>query len=402
MVDVSNPIALMKHVGDIKRRLVLFSQQSPHGSELNASIRETQNRRQNFNNETLVIIAHDEFIHTRRLRCSKRRILDHFIESDKLLSEEDRKNLDGFRDFHIGMLEVLEYGEHNILVQNLVNGWRGVVWANTGIEVLLEKVPVGSFLLSGLVNFGETVWLSGCQVVYSKSERPKVVDMAAFVGRRTTNYMLLGNSKMIDVGFAAQNERHELFLRYFGGEYTICKSAVLNRTMQDFERFNAEHLKGPDGLTLKERLIANGEADKWKNFSFSGLELPEYLKENEEITIFSTPEGGIYFDVISPPIISTLKTGSLKEVLRLRKVLKKLITSDDHSPFIIRIMARNFADLFAAAVKEIFGFRTFTVVDNLEPLLFKYRGMEAELPRYPTLIIFDPNDPVFQEVYGYG
>ena len=84
------------------------------------------------------------------------------------------------------------------------------------------------------------------------------------------------------------------------------------------------------------------------------------------------------------------------------KRLRQLITSPEVPPTPLRIMAENFPELFAAAVKQTFSFRTFDASKDLEPLLFRYKGMGTEPPRYPTLTVLEPGDPVCQAVYGAG
>lgn len=398
MIDMNNPKALEQHLADIKKRLVSFSFLKPHGPELMAELNRIASDRSELPDESELIMVQDEFIHRHRLSCSKRRILDHFIETDKLLSEEDRRNLDGFRDYHIGMLEVVELREHSVFVHNLMNGWRGEVRASAGIEVFSDQTPVGSFVLSGLVYFGDSVWFSGCQTILPHRDRQHALMLAHSLVSKSPTLRVRGNRERIRAGFAVQAERHRMFVEFTGSDYFTCEPATFSRRMMAIDRYFIQNHKGEDGLTNKERCLANDEQVKWDNFKVPRMELPDCLRDSGKITICSTPADGVYIEAISPSIFAALETGNPKAVMKHGKQLRRMITSSEMSPSPLRIMANQFPDLFGAAVKQLFNFRTFDVTRDLEPLLFKYKGMDAEPPRYPTITLVEPDDPIYNAI----
>lgn len=379
MVDKSNPKALEEHLAFIKERLVAFSHRKPHGAELEAEMRKVIFEGLEGDLEAQLIMTQDEFTHCRRLHCSNRRILDHFIETDKLLSEEDRRNLDGFRDYHVALLKVLEHREHSMLVRNLMNGWQGEVRANMGIETLAEHAPVDSYVMTALVYFGDDMWVSGCQTPIEASQGEEVLEMAISMASETPSLMVRGNRERERAGFALQDEQHRTFVEYFGHDFVLCTPNDIDSLMLEFQQFRMADIK---------------------DLELPKIELPEAFADVEEMSVFCTPEEGFTLDIASTSIIRALKAENLKGVLKQGKQLRRLITSSHVTPTSIRSMARNFPELFGAAVKQVFSFRTFDPTKNLEPLLFKYKGMGAEPPRNPTLSAIGMDDPIFRALYG--
>lgn len=254
---------LVTRSGELKRELVLFAKTPRLQKHLNARFRQAKADRGGQLDESMAVMAIDEFVLQDRLPDG-RSVVEYFLDQRKpALSEDEAAMVLGWLGVVEGCFELHEVTDDSATLHNLVDDVTYLAHSTAPSDVFPQLRP-GMFVIGRLVPLHSStdVWLISGQITMYAAETGPVLARAAVRILNTHPQLLRTNPDLWTRSWALQAEERAAFVETFGSDLVVLPPAEAKETLAEHQRTRASEGAAAEqpGHLLEEMLDADNVA----------------------------------------------------------------------------------------------------------------------------------------------
>lgn len=350
---------LAEVAGSLKRRLVEYYRKQGYSGRAAREYRRGRAER----GEVDEVECADWFIHHYRFRNGDT-LIDRFMKANPGLSEIERGLLELWKEAVVGIFEVRGQGGGVMELFNLVDRETYVVASTLGPEVL-ERFPLGSFVLARLEPAREVYFLSGRQWLIPPDERDAAEELARQVAVSSPRLALGRSRERWERASAVQRRLHEAFVEYFGSDVVVPPGEVAEKLGAFFEWWNLRQL---EGMSAEERQWALAQGAR------PCTSVPEGLLGCETVGIVMDAEEGLNFYAELGRFLEVFARPQSFSAGERRDIVMRYLWSDSISPLPFRKVVERYPDNARLVFGEIFARGSWDNERDLGSLMRKYKA----------------------------
>ena len=363
---------LAEVAGSLKRRLVEYYRKQGYSGRAMREYRRGRAER----GEVDEVECADWFIHHYRFRNGDT-MIDRFMKANPGLSEIERGLLELWKEAVVGIFEVRGRGGGVMELFNLVDRETYVVASTLGPEVL-ERFPVGSFVLARLEPAGKIHFLSGKQWLFPPEQRDAVEETARKMAVSSPRVALGRNRERWERAWAVQKRLYEAFVEYFGSDVVVVPPGAVADTFGSFlEWWNRRVL---EGMSAEERQWALSQGIR------PPTKVPEGLLRCETVGIVMDAEEGLNFYAELGRFLEVFARPESFSAGERRDIVMRYLWSDSISPLPFRKVVERYPENARLVFGEIFARASWDNERDLGSLMRKYKARFLKRRPQPWII----------------
>lgn len=320
MVDA----AVLDRAGELKRRLVEFSQRPRYGQALGEFWDEYGDAAAMLDEHRLMLLW-DCFVLEHRLG-NGRTVVEQFVDAQADLTDAEREMVLGWRDVVQGPFEVQRRDGHALIAVNLVDELTYRICSNAGTSVF-RRMPRRSFLITRIVAVGDEWMLSGPTSVLRATERDVALQLALEISLRTPE-AVYRNPEKLATAWQIQRENRDRFVRFFGDDLVVVPGSEAQQRLDDYWAFCRDEVSGGDPAPGDVR---DGPA--------VSVELPPEMVESETVALIYDEVDGLGFYAEFGLVAEAFADPGLLRRRRHQETVLSYLYDDSVEPMVLRRLA---------------------------------------------------------------
>ena len=362
---------LIERSADLKSQLIKYAQSAAMKKEFDPKRRAFDRERTEDKSETIAFL--DDFIMLHRCKDG-RRFLEHFVAERPELPDDEKTMLLGWQNAIISVFEVEQLEEDALIGVSLVDDLTYRIYSNMGRE-FLRQVREGSFLYGRVAPIGGDWLISGVCTPISARDKQRAYD-AAYQLSMQFPALVFRNPEKREQGFAMQREDYRQFVAFFGTDSIAIPTELFESQMRAYMRYKMTEARGEDGLTVQERLAAEGETLP----DPPEMTPPEWVDEVESIGVLCDEREGMYFVPDYAMLEAAFDYPELVKKEPYASLVQDYFESPDLHPMALRRLATRDYDRATQVVRLLFRRPRFSWERDAETFLQKYKsGYEDDI-----------------------
>lgn len=180
-----------------------------------------------------------------------RTVVELFVEEHLDLTDEERTLLLGWRDVVEGIFQVDRREGQALVLTNLVDDLTYRARSNRG-PAAIQKMRMGSFLVTRLVPVEDEWLLSGISSVYPAAYRDDVYRAAANLALQNPA-LVFRNPEKLAQAWALQREERRSFVEFFGADLVVLPGSEVEERMRAYMHFRTHEVRDENGTSAADR-----------------------------------------------------------------------------------------------------------------------------------------------------
>ncbi len=348
---------LLNRAGELKQRLVAFSQQRRYARAFDDVLADQHDGRVALDEHALMILW-DYFVLEHRLR-NGRTVVEQFVAVHPDLSEPERQMLLGWRDVVQGPFEVQGRDGAALIVVNLVDELTYRVRSNMGSSVF-RRTPRRSFLLARLVAVGEEWMISGPMNVWRPQERDIAYQMALEMSLRAPEAVYRNPEKLAQAWELQRQDRNR-FVRFFGSDLVVVTGDQIVDRMADYHAF------------CRAEVSATSPASERAVQKTPMFELPPDVVDAETVAMIYDEVDGLGFYAEFALVEAAFADPDLLRRRRYREHTSAYLHDDSVGPLVLRRLAARDPERASVVFRRLLKKPRFDWTRDGEDLLRAYK-----------------------------
>jgi hypothetical protein len=260
--------------------------------------------------------------------------VERFLAAHSELLAEERAMVRGWSTTVEGVFEVTAVDDQSLHLHNLLDELDYRTFSNAG-PTLFAGTRVGSFVIGRIAPIREIWMLSGVNGFYGRSERNRILRIAATLAQAAPR-LLFTNPAKLEQALALQAEEHRVFVAFFGSDLVIVPGNEVQSRLNDAMKYRVEQHRDADGTTQVER----AQADGIKTGPLPTMEIPDSLAAAATVGLLSDPVEGLSilpdFGVVAEAFANPERAGGRES----RETVLNYLKNPGFDPLPLRYLAR--------------------------------------------------------------
>jgi hypothetical protein len=320
----------------------------------------------------------DHFMLQRRL-ADGRTVVEHFVDAQPALPEEERTLLLGWRDVVEGIFAVERRDGDALGLVNLVNDLPYRAYSNMGPQVF-ARMPAGSFIIGRLVPIGEAWLLSGAQQLLPSARRAEAYRAALTLAQQHPTLVFRNPAKR-EQGWELQREERESFITFFGADLVVLAGHELAARMRAYMDYRMYEERGADGQSAAER----AQREYGVVPPMPELPLPGDLQATETVGVLYDEVDGLNFLANFALVEEAFARPELAAESRHREAVAGYLEAPSISPRLLRRLADRDPERASAVFQQVLEEPGFAWERDGEALLQRYKASYFAHPVFPSV-----------------
>ncbi|MGD1872935.1 MAG: hypothetical protein ACFB02_07765 [Mastigocoleus sp.] len=352
--------------------------------------------------------------------------IDLFLIESSNLSDDEFQLVSRWKNSFAGLFAVNEILPHSYEVSNcLTQKNYSVIIKDDAEKQQLARVKVGEILLTRIAQISDSCWMFSAPItLMGKLGKPK---LAVAIGNFKQNYKsnLYGDApELLEEAWNSVEEYHQAFVNFFGSDEVTLPGYKLQKRLSEFqEQLTEQKLtaagvdssKSLEELTTEAGVSREEISETVQSMGIDGkaaadivnskksakmvmppIELPNHLKNAEEVTIIAHPRWGQAFLTNYTQFNELLQNPEWESVDNNEKLIREYLESSEVSSFIWQRSAERYPNQLEDILQKILNQPNFNLHEDLNDLLRKMnKSITPELPEIASVPVHLHN--LFQE-----
>lgn len=385
----------------------------------------TRPQKQDMHQRTMVV---DRFITEGEVE--EQSPIDLFLRQQSNLSPSDRQLVQRWKDSFVGLFAVVQVFEDSVELMNWTTAKHYRVQPMEPIALQeIERLKPGEILLTQIAPLTENRWtFFSPWTSLGKLGKPK---LAVAIGNFKDNYkrhLYSDAPDLLEEAWKSVERYHQDFVEFFGSDEVTLSGYELNKKIAEFQQKltqksldaagidqskSLEEMAEEAGMSpeeLEEELedaaeAMGGDRKSMKQalkekvtakMASSKVELPNELKQAEQVTALSHPRWGQMFLPNYEKFKTLITADSWQDVANLDELVLRYLNDSEFNAFIWRRLAQHYPTQLEALLRTALHRPDFRIDRDLNDLLQEFqKPLEPELPEIASVPIHLHN--LFQE-----
>jgi hypothetical protein len=373
--------AVLDRAGELKRRLVEFSQRPRYARALREFLEQHGDASAGLDEHRLTMLW-DCFVLEHRLG-NGRTVVEQFVDAHPELPDSERRMLLGWRDVVQGPFEVQGRDGPALIAVNLVDELTYRLRSNAGTSVF-RRMPSRSFLITRVVAVGDEWMLSGPTSVLRPAERDAAYRLALEISLRSPE-AVYRNPEKLAAAWQIQRENQDRFVRLFGSDLVVVPGDQTQQKLDQFWAFCREEVGGG------EPAAGDGSAAA----GVPSMQLPPEVAGSETVALIYDEVDGLGFYAEFGAVQEAFANPELVRRRRHREMVLSYLY-DDVEPMVLRRLADRDPDNASTVFRRLLKRPRFQWAADGEQLLREFKPDYFDRPPRPKV------SPVSERLVDYA
>ncbi|MGB3536456.1 MAG: hypothetical protein WBA13_23425 [Microcoleaceae cyanobacterium] len=329
--------------------------------------------------------------------------IDLFLEADDNLSQSDRMILEQWKNnSFVGLFEVLDPSSDGVKLMNWLTAKHYVAMPTAEVpETEVQRWKPGEIILTRLSPFSSEYWMfSGACLPKGRLSQPK---LAVAIGEFKQNYpdsLYSDAPELLEQAWESVYQYHQEFVDFFGADKITLPGYKLNQKITELQEKMAQKQLESAGIdsskslsdiikdmgsdtsevkTGAEAVGADSELlDKALNEKAASamitpkVELPNEIKQAENVTAFSHPRWGQIFLPSYTQFTHLLEAEDFEAQPNGEALVQKYLKDNTINYYIWQQLQQTYPTQLEKLLRQVLESADFNLESDLEPLLREY------------------------------
>jgi hypothetical protein len=336
--------------------------------------------------------------------------IDLFLEDCDHLSSDEREIIQQWKHSFTGLFEVIESSSEQVKLMNWLTAKYYIALPSAEVpQSEIQRWKIGEIILTRLSPMTSENWIfSGACLPKGSLSQPK---LAVAIGEFKQNYpdsLYSDAPELLEQAWESVYQYHQEFVDFFGSDKITLPGYKLNQKITElqeklaqkqFEAAGIDQSKslseiiqemGSDTTDVKAGAEAVGADAELLDQALSQkptsamitpkVELPNEIKQAENVTAFSHPRWGQMFIPSYPQFVNVLKAEDLETQPNKDALVQKYLKDNTINYYIWQQLQTDYSSQLEALLRQVLERPDFNLESDLESLLQEYnKPLEPQL-----------------------
>lgn len=348
--------------------------------------------------------------------------IDLFIQAEPDLSADDQQLLKNWKNGFLGLFAISKILPDRFELMNWLTAKSYSVLFESSPTQDTERLKEGEILLAQIAPLTtEEWWFFSPWTCLGKLGKPKLAVAIGNFKQNYKNHLYSDAPELLEEAWKSVERYHQDFVDFFGSEEVMLPGYQLSKKMAEFQEQltqktlekagidqskSLEEIAEEAGISqeeLEETAAAVGTDVKILNQALSNkasakmvapqIELPNHLKQADQVTAISHPRWGQLFLVAYPQLEALLtaageQTSSEAEKAEAEKVVRRALQDPEMNAFVWHRLADKYPAQLELLLRSVLNRPNFQLAQDLDSLLQEFsKPLAPELPETASVPI---------------